>query len=132
LPDTAFTGINANHDFVTQDSIAMYAHFDYALNERWDLAFGVRYSEDTRGLQNVEVEVVPGTCSFTQPGDPPPTEQCEPTVLLNRETVIDNGVYNNVEATYDDWTPMFSITRNLTPRGNLDDGMVYFLISRGW
>ncbi|HEX9877554.1 MAG TPA: TonB-dependent receptor [Gammaproteobacteria bacterium] len=132
LPDSVFDGINANNDYVTAESNAVYAHFNYTISEAWELAVGGRYTDDTRTLENVEVTVVQGSCSHNNPGDPPPTEMCAPTILLNREQVLENGVYNNERATYSEPTFMASLTRHLTPGDTIDSGIVYFLISEGY
>ncbi|HSG64418.1 MAG TPA: TonB-dependent receptor, partial [Gammaproteobacteria bacterium] len=136
LPGTEFDGINANHDYVTAESNAVYAHFNYAINDAWELAFGGRYTEDTRTLENVEVTIALdgsgiNTCTHG-PGDPPPTAMCSPTIVLNRQKVLEDGVYNNERATYSEFTPTVSLTRNLTPGDTLDSGIVYFLISEGY
>ena len=136
LPGTAFDGINANHDYVTAKSNALYAHFNYAISEAWELSVGGRYTEDTRTLENVEVTIGLdqngiNTCTHG-PGDPPSTEMCAPTIVLNRDKVIDNGVYNNERATYDEFTPMVSLTRNLEGGDTIDSGIVYFTISEGY
>ena len=132
LPDTDYTGINANNDRVTAESFGLYTQFNWSLNDQWDLDFGARYSTETRGLQNVEVQVVEGSCTHNNPGDPPPTEMCAPQIQLNRERVLNNGVFNNASADYDSITPMVSLTRHLSGGNRLEDGMVYFLISTGW
>jgi iron complex outermembrane receptor protein len=132
LPDTAFTGINANNDRVTAESFGFYAQFNWSLNEQWDLDIGARYSEETRGLNNVEVNVVAGSCTHEGPGAPPPTEICAPQIVLNRESVLNQGIYNDATADYDSVTPMVSLTRHLAGGGRLEDGMVYFLYSTGW
>jgi len=138
LPGTAFDGINANNDYVTAESQAVYAHFNYAISEAWEFSFGGRYTEDTRTLENVETTIaldpVTGlnTCSHTNPGDPPPMEMCAPLIIHNRDTVLNDGVYNNERATYDEFTPMVSLTRHLTPGDTIDSGIVYFTISEGY
>ena len=136
LPGTAFDGINANNDYVTAESQAIYAHFNYAINEAWELSFGGRYTDDTRTLENVEVTIALdqngiNTCTHG-PGDPPPTEMCAPTIIFNRDTVLNNGVYNNERANYSEFTPTVSLTRNLTPGDTIDSGIVYFTISEGY
>jgi len=137
LPGTEFDGINANHDYVTAKSKAVYAHFNYAISDVWEMAFGGRYTEDTRTLENVEVTIAVdengiNTCRHDRPGDPPSTEMCAPTIILNRQKVLEDGVYNNERATYSEFTPTVSLTRNLMPGETLDSGIVYFLISEGY
>jgi iron complex outermembrane receptor protein len=137
LPGTEYDGINANHDYVTAKSNAIYAHFNYAFNETWELSVGGRYTEDTRTLENVEVTIVSdqngiNTCRHDRPGDPPPTEMCAPQIVLNRDKVLDNGVYNDERATYSEFTPMISLTRNLAGGDTIDSGIVYFTISEGY
>jgi iron complex outermembrane receptor protein len=122
---------------VTAESNAVYAHFNYAISDAWELAFGGRYTDDTRTLENVEVTIVTdedgiNTCRHDRPGDPPPTVQCAPQILLNRQKVLEDGVYNNERATYSEPTFMTSLTRNLTPGDTIESGIVYFLISEGY
>ena len=138
LPGTEFDGINANNDYVTAESKAVYAHFNYAISEAWELSFGGRYTEDTRTLENVETVIALdpltglNTCSHSNPGDPPPTVMCAPRIIHNRDTVLNNGVYNNERATYSEFTPTVSLTRNLTPGDTIDSGIVYFTIAEGY
>jgi iron complex outermembrane receptor protein len=138
LPGTGYDGINANNDYVTAESTAVYAHFNYAISEAWEFAVGARFTKDTRTLENVETVIaldpVTGlnTCSHSNPGDPPSTQMCAPRIIHNRDTVLDNGVYNNARAEYDDFTPTVSLTRHLAPGDTIDSGIVYATIAEGY
>jgi outer membrane receptor protein involved in Fe transport len=114
------------------ESTAIYAHLDYALSESWNLAVGARWMEDTRRQQNVEVAIVPGTCTHTNPGDPSPLGLCAPVFALNRASVIEGGFVGRSEATFDELTPTVSLTRHLTPGDTLESGIVYGTISQGY
>jgi len=138
LPGTEFDGINANNDYVTAKSKAVYAHFNYAISEAWELSFGGRYTEDTRTLENVETVIALdpltglNTCSHSNPGDPPSTVMCAPRIVHNRDSVLNNGVYNDERATYSEFTPTVSLTRHLSPGDTIDSGIVYFTIAEGY
>jgi outer membrane receptor protein involved in Fe transport len=133
LPDSlgdrrASTG----HGQTEGESTAIYAHLDYALNDSWNLAVGARWMEDVRRQQNVEIGIVPGTCTFNNPGDPSPLGFCDPVYALNRESVLQRGLLGRSEASFDEITPTISLTRHLTPGDTIQSGIVYGTISQGY
>jgi iron complex outermembrane receptor protein len=51
---------------------------------------------------------------------------------MSWNSVIDEGFFNSSSATFDEITPMISLTRNLAGGDMLDSGMIYFLYSEGF
>ena len=51
---------------------------------------------------------------------------------MNWSSLMDFGFFGEGDATFDEITPMVSLTRNLAPGDTLDSGIVYFLISEGF
>jgi outer membrane receptor protein involved in Fe transport len=114
-------------------SRAIFGQFNYSFSEAWSLSFGLRAMEDDRSQISFEFDAVPDACNTLVVGevlgDP---ELCTPTLIMNRASILQNGVYVEAADTYSDVTPMVSLTRTLRPGGSLDSGMVYFLISEGF
>ena len=125
-PGGAFQNTN-----VFTESTAFFGHLTYALNEQWDLAVGLRYTEDDRSFQIVEFDAS-GTCTHTNPGDPPASELCTPIPIMNNTTLLDEGFFNSAADSFSEATPLISLTRNLEGGDTLDTGMVYFLLSEGF
>jgi iron complex outermembrane receptor protein len=117
---------------VTGESQAVFGHLTYALNDNWDMEAGVRWTEEDRTFEQIEYETIGSTCTFTQPGDPPPTALCQPDHILSFDTVVLGGFYNNGAATFSETTPMLSFTRTLAPGDTLDSGILYFLYAEGF
>jgi len=57
---------------------------------------------------------------------------CDFTWTVDFDSTITNGFFNSAEDTFDEVTPMVSLTRNLAGGDTLDSGMVYFLYSEGF
>jgi iron complex outermembrane receptor protein len=112
--------------YIRQESIAVFGHMTYDVNDNWTLDFGARYTEDERTYHLVEMGTVDGTCTHTQPDDPPITRLCAPDYIMTYNNSFIDGIYQNSNATFDAWTPMFSATRHL------GDNMMYFLYSEGF
>jgi iron complex outermembrane receptor protein len=111
----------ANQD-VWNESIGVFGHLTWDINERWTLDLGARYTEDDRQFRNIEL---PATgCDIADD----PRGLCEVTINLNQANVIDEGFFNTAADTFSETTPMASITRNLAS----GDGMFYFLYSEGF
>jgi outer membrane receptor protein involved in Fe transport len=122
------------------ESLGVFGHLTYALNDNWDFDLGARWTEDDREFWNFENAI--GNC-HPNPADQqaelgviamPPDALCagpftyEPTF----ESAIWNGFFNEVEGTWDEITPMVSLTRNLQAGDTLESGMIYFLYSEGF
>lgn len=108
---------------VVNNSSAVFGHMNYELSELWSLELGARWTEDRRDFNIVEF---PFECIVTDP-----KRQCEGTPIINADAFDQGGFYNSAQATFDEVTPMVSLSRDLDV-GTLDDGMVYFLISDGF
>jgi iron complex outermembrane receptor protein len=107
------------------ESSALFGHLTYALNDNWNFDLGMRYTEDERHLQIVEFQNSAG-CEFLGP------VLCQADTIMNAETVLEGGFFNDVSETFSDTTPMISLTRNLEGGDRLDSGMVYFTIAEGF
>ena len=95
---------------------------DYYL---WALQRMYEKDED-RFFNLVEVQTVPETCSFGQPGDPARDTFCTPDYVLSYGSIFEDGFYNDTSANFSEVTPLVSLTRNF------ENGMVYFLYSEGF
>jgi len=107
---------------VWNESIGVFGHVTFDINEDWTLDLGARWSEDDRRFQNIELPV--GGCDIAVA----PNDLCAVTITLSQATVIDEGFFNTAADTFSEVTPMISLTRNLSS----GDGMVYFLYSEGF
>lgn len=119
-PGNAYQNVN-----LYNDSTAVFAHMTYALNDNWDLELGARWTEDEREFNIMEFEAG-DTCNFLGQGI------CQPTPVLNYANVVEEGFFNGVTETFDEITPMVSLTRNLAGGDRLESGMIYFLYSEGF
>jgi len=120
-PGNAFQNVN-----VYTDSIAAFGHLTYVLNDDWTLDLGARWTEDERAFDIVELENI-SSCTLQGP------LLCGPLMpILNDANLLSGGFFNDRKETFDEITPMVSLTRNLTAGGTLDSGMIYFLISEGF
>jgi iron complex outermembrane receptor protein len=112
-----------NNVSVWNESVGVFGHVTYALNDNWDLDVGARWTEDDRTFSNIEFAVSDCDISIT-----------DPRTLCFVTPAVDQGVdfFNTASDTFDEITPMISLTRNLAGSGGLDSGMVYFLYSEGF
>ncbi len=110
---------------VFTESSAIFGHLTYALNDMWDLDLGVRYTEDDRSFQIVEFDAS-GTCFWLR------ARHCEPTLVMNNATTINDGFFNDAAATFSDTTPLISLTRHFEGGDRLESGLVYFSIAEGF
>ena len=128
LPDSAGDRRSStNAGKTTGTSTALFGHVVFHLSEQWDLAVGARWMEDKRGQQHIEYNTVRGSCNTVVA-----LEMCDVQYVMNRNTMVDNGIHANVSAKFSEVTPMFSVTRHLNPGGSLDSGMIYGTISEGY
>jgi len=120
-------GVAGMSGLITRESQAVYGHFTYDISDDWSMDFGARWTEDTRGFRQAEVNVDGTLCTHSLPGDPPQNQQCVPEYTLNYDNLFVDGFVNLTEKTWDEVTPMISLTRNFDS-GNL----VYFRIAQGF
>src|SRR5690606_16532299 len=77
---------------VWNDSIGVFGHVTYALNDNWDLDFGARYTRDKRAFNNIEWPSVGCDVGATVGGI---TDMCDNfTAPLTYDAVINNGFFN--------------------------------------
>ena len=114
-----------NQTRVFNTSLGVFGHLTYAFSERWDLAVGVRYTEDEREylnfeplLSNVQVPDLTALMTFD--------------AILNDETVNQFGAFGDGKGTFSDVTPMISFTRSLDERDWLQNGMIYLRYAEGF
>ena len=74
----------ANQD-VWNESIGVFAHVTYDINEDWTLDLGARWTEDDRRFQNIELPVQGCDIGVA------PNDLCAITINLNQENVIGEG-----------------------------------------
>jgi len=122
---------------VENESFGVFANLTYALNDNWDLDIGARMTEDDREFWNLEAPV--SGCETDDPslrslGSQPDAESgiCTFSWDVTFESAIYDGFYNEAQGSFDEVTPMVSLTRNLAGGDTIDSGMVYFLYSEGF
>ena len=120
---------STNAGRTTGESTALFGHAVFHLNDAWDLAIGARWMHEERGQAHIEYGIVRGTCSQAYAG---PLEMCNPTYLMNRKTMVEDGIHANVSAEFDEVTPLISISRQFAPGDTLDSGMLYATIAQGF
>lgn len=111
------------------ESRAVFANMVYTLSDAWNLELGVRYTEDDREFRstgfagtNCVMEgntTVPGSCEL---GFGP---------FVGLFPLLAERIFDG-QATFDEVTPRFSLTRSLAGGDTLDNGIVYFLYSKGY
>lgn len=106
-------------------SYGLFGHLTYALDDRWTLEAGLRYTEDTREFNALEIFV-----SNVRIVDPSSTAVFD--VAMNQQTVLEDGVISEGKATFSDTTPVLSLTRTLDAGNVLDDGMFYLRYAEGF
>ena len=111
--------------FIGAESTAVFGHVTWDLNDDWTLDFGARWTDEDRTFNQVEVQTVPETCLVSQLG-PNQDGFCTPDYVLNFDSVFLDGFYNDTSANFSKTTPMITLTRNM------ENGMVYGLISQGF
>ena len=118
--------------YEVNDSDAVFAHATYQLTDNWAWDVGARWTDEQRIFHQLEWNYEEGTCSHTNPGDPPPTALCEPQLILDYGSWHDRGFYNNRNLTFSEVTPMMSFSRTLGGGDTLEDGMIYFSYAEGF
>ncbi|MBL4826430.1 MAG: TonB-dependent receptor [Spongiibacteraceae bacterium] len=126
---------NARNFETDNESDAVYAHVNWDITNNLELAVGVRYTEEEKSFQGVEVAAGGrDACLFsTEPNDglPPSTALCSPnaqgTYELSYLNVHDAGAYNDLEASFSETTTMTSLSYTFN-----EDMMVYALYSEGF
>lgn len=134
--------VGGSNPFIIQnegrtDSIGVFAHITYAFNDNWTLDVGSRWTEDERKWWNFEGAI--NNCDSDTPQSARalgvtsgPEEICTFGYTPTFQSVVLDGLFNNLEGTWDDVTSSISLSRNLAGGDVIDDGMVYFLISEGF
>jgi iron complex outermembrane receptor protein len=137
---------------ITTESTAIFAHATWNISDSWTLDFGARWTEDERGFHQTEVATTHGTCIINgangnanpigaptsggnhQPndglpatGNNLPVNICQPEYILSFTNIFEEGFYNDTGATFDEITPMISLSYNFE-----DGNMMYGLISTGF
>ena len=111
---------------VFNESIGIFGHMTYDFNDQWTLDLGVRWTEDDREFHNIEFASTGCDLSVD------PNNHCTFTVPVSLFHVSDTGFFNTAADTFSEFTPLLSLTRNLTPGETLHSGMFYFLYSEGF
>ena len=145
LPGQFLPFINTSR--IENESIGVFAHISYAINDNWTLDVGARSTEDDRQFWNMEAgidgcgieEVLAGGTDadvenrrlggpIAANGSP----MCQFDWGVSFDSTVAGGFYNSSEDVFSAVTPSFSLTRQLAPSGSLDSGMVYVLYSEGF
>jgi len=119
-PANAFQNVG-----VLTESVGVFGHMTYAINDDWDLAVGARYTEDDRSFHIVEFDVG-DTCFFIG------SHICQPQPVLSFASVFEGGFFNSDSASFNEVTPTISLSRNLAGGDVIDSGMVYVTLSEGY
>jgi iron complex outermembrane receptor protein len=115
-----------NNVSVWNESVGVFGHLTYTLNDNWDLDVGARWTEDERRFNNIEF---PSTgCDISVD----PNNMCAITLPVSQDLLASEGFFNSAQDTFSEVTPMISLTRNLQGGDVLDSGMIYFLYSEGF
>lgn len=107
---------------VWNESIGIFGHVTWDINDRWTLDVGGRYTEDDREFHNFEFASTGCDISLD------PNNECAYTLPVDLAHVNDTGFFNQASDVFSEFTPMLSVTRNLDS-GN---GMFYALYSEGF
>jgi iron complex outermembrane receptor protein len=138
-----------NTEYVENESTGVFGHLTYDINDLWKLDVGARWTNDDRQFWNMEFSgisdlstydqecsvgnFVPGTQTLGVPSSTGVTTLC-PSFLATADwyNTVGEGLFNSASASFDDITPMISLTRALNPGNVIEDGMVYVLYSEGF
>jgi len=110
---------------VWNESVGLFGHLTYSLNDNWDLDFGIRYTEDKREFNNIEFHI----SNYQRTND---LGLGNFDLIMNNLTVIENGFFNAGADTFSEVTPMLSLTRHLQGGDRLNSGMFYLLYAEGF
>ena len=145
LPGQFLPFINTSR--IENESIGVFGHASYAINDDWTLDVGARWTEDDRefwnmesGISGCEIEEVlaggsDGDVEHRRLGGPLAANgspMCEFTWGVSYADTVVDGFYNSAQDVFSEVTPSISLSRNLAPSGSLDSGMIYFLYSEGF
>jgi len=125
-----------NANLVGGESTAIYAHVDFDINDDWSLAVGARSMQDDRTLVNVEPgggDLSVRDCDMSTPDSAGNFQPCpNPTMVMSRQTLINDGFVGDLASSYSATTGTISLTRHLTPGDTIDSGIIYGTISEGY
>ena len=124
-PFTAGPPTFFKNGIVMNESVGVFGHLTYSLNDLWSLEFGMRYTEDKREFANIEFHI----SNYQRTND---LGLGDIDLIMNNLTVIENGFFNTGSDTFSEVTPMISLTRQLQWGNRLDDGMFYLLYAEGF
>ena len=112
---------------VTNESTAFFGHVTWDINEDWTLDFGARWTGDERSFNNAEYDVI--GCEIEGENQPQPigTSLCESDYTLNYTAIFGGNFYNDLNAKFDEITPMVSLSRHVG-----EDSLVYATYSTGF
>jgi hypothetical protein len=124
-----------NTEQVVNESTAAFGHITYDLSDKWTLDVGARYTNDKRRFFNAEFWVPEGSdpeiatygatgCDWrTNPDALCPAGN---PLVITGPNLVEEGFWNNGNRTWNETTPMVSLTRNM------DNGIWYALYSEGF
>ncbi len=138
-----------NTEYVENESLGVFGHMTYTLNDNWTLDAGLRWTQDDRSFWNQEFSglsplgssntecnpgpTVPGVQTLGDPSTTGSTDLCRNFGLTADFTnTVGEGLFNAGSKKFDAVTPMVSLTRNLASGDLIEEGMVYFLYSEGF
>ena len=132
-----------NTSRIENESIGVFGHVSWALNDNWTLDVGARWTEDDRQFWNMESGI--DGCGIEEADDADVENRrlggpiaangspmCEFTYGVSFNSTVVDGFYNSAADVFSEVTPSISISRNLAPSDILDSGMIYALYSEGF
>ena len=141
LPGQFLPFINTSR--IENESMGVFGHVSWALNDNWTLDVGARSTSDDRQFWNMEAGIQ--GCGIEEANDADVENRrlggpiaangsmmCEFDWGVSFDSTVREGFYNSSADTFTAVTPMLSITRQLAPTGSLDSGMIYALYSEGF
>ena len=141
LPGQFLPFINTSR--IENESMGVFGHVSWALNDNWTLDFGARSTSDDREFWNMEAGIQ--DCGIEEANDADVENRrlggpiaangsmmCQFDWGVSFDSTVREGFYNSSADTFTAVTPMLSITRRLAPTGSLDSGMIYALYSEGF
>ena len=123
---------------VENESVGIFGHVTYSLNDDWNLDVGARWTEDDRNYWNMEWATAgctvndQSTRSLGNAAAAANQQHCTFTAPLSFASIVGDGYYNTADDSWSEVTPMISLSRHLSPGDVLDSGMVYVLYSEGF
>ena len=117
--------------WVSGTSTAFFSHVNYELSDGLNLAVGARAMKDERAGRNIELPADDGSCLSYGAGASDPLNMCSPTWTVS-SAILGGELAMNASKGYSEVTPTISLTKQLTPTGSLDSGMIYASYSEGY